>query len=118
MATCAEAAGAEYPAQLDGRPITPSAGVSLLPAFQDLPLRREAIYWEHEGNRAVRAGDWKLVAQHGGDWELYDLSADRSEVNNLAEKEPQRVRRLLATYLRWAHRCGVLPWPPKRAQPK
>ena len=114
MATCADVAGAEYPDQFKGQPITPLAGESLVPAFDDRPIGREAIYWEHEGNRAVRTDNWKLVAQHDGPWELYDLAADRTEVNDLADEHPERARQMQAMYQRWADRYGVLPWPPKR----
>ena len=85
------------------------AGVGLEPAGQ--PLQREAIYWEHEGNRAVRAGRWKLVAKHDQPWELYDIDTDRVEANNLADKQPDRVRELSLLYDRWAARASVAPWP-------
>jgi len=68
----------------DSDPATPQ-GKSLVPAFTNRPIDRDAIFWEHEGNRAVRVGDWKLVANGpGGPWELYDLKTDRIESNNLA----------------------------------
>ena len=50
--------------------------------------RTDALYWEHEGNRAVRDGKWKLVSRHPDRWELYDMEADRSELNDLAAREP------------------------------
>ena len=65
------------------------------------------IYWEHMGNRAVRQGKWKLVSARGGDWELYDLEADRTELSNLAEKLPEKTRELIALYDGWAEKCGV-----------
>ena len=74
----------------------------------------EALFWEHEGNRAVRQGKWKLVAADGGPWELYDLEADRTELNNLAAEHPEKVNELKALYESWAKRCGVLSWPIKR----
>lgn len=106
MATCVDVSGANYPADA-----TPLVGKSLLPAFENKPIEREAIYWEHEGNRAVRVGDWKLVAKHNGPWELYDLSRDRIEANNLAAREPQRVTELTARYEAYAARSNVEPWP-------
>jgi arylsulfatase len=118
MATCTDVAGAKYPDQFKGQPIIPLAGKSLVPAFDDQPIGREAIYWEHEGNRAVRAGNWKLVAQHAGPWELYDLAADRTEVNDRADTHPERVRQMQAMYQHWADRSDVLPWPPKRVSAK
>ncbi|UCG60268.1 MAG: arylsulfatase [Phycisphaerales bacterium] len=114
MATCVDVAAATYPSEYKGSKITPMEGRSLVPAFDDKPIQREAIYFEHEGNRAVRAGKWKLVSKHPGGWELYDLEADRTELNSLAQKYPEKVQQLKAMYQRWAERCGVQPWPVKR----
>jgi arylsulfatase len=105
-ATIYDLAGAAYP-----KGATPLEGASLRPAFVGKPLDREAIFWEHEGNRAVRAGDWKLVAKHGQAWELYDLAADRVESTDLANQYPERVTTLAAKYAAWSKRAGVLPWP-------
>ncbi|MFO0930792.1 MAG: hypothetical protein U0736_27800 [Gemmataceae bacterium] len=58
MATLVELAGAAYP-----KDATPLEGKSLVPAFADRPIDRDALFWEHEGNRAVRVGDWKAVAK-------------------------------------------------------
>jgi arylsulfatase len=71
-----------------------------------------ALFWEHEGNRAVRKGDWKLVelASSANGWELYDLGADRTEQQNLAAQRPELVAELTAEYDLWAERCGVVPW--------
>jgi arylsulfatase A-like enzyme len=114
MATCVAVSGATYPRQRDGEQIRPLEGVSLVPAFEGQPLTREALYWEHEGNRAIRAGKWKLVAKgRGGSWELYDMEADRTELNDLAAAEPERVNRLAALWETWARRAEVLPWPDK-----
>ncbi|MBA7613627.1 Arylsulfatase [subsurface metagenome] len=113
MATCIDVAGAKYPSRYKGRKITPMEGKSLLPAFDNRPIERQALYWEHEGNRAVRQGKWKLVSRHPGRWELYDLEADRTELNNLAQKYPQKVEQLKAVYGSWAERCAVKPWPIK-----
>ncbi len=113
MATCCDAAGVEYPKTYQGREITPLEGLSLVPVFEG--RRRtphDAIYWEHTGNRAVRQGKWKLVSRHGGGndaWELYDMEADRTELTNLAEKEPERTKQMIALYDAWATRCGVRP---------
>ncbi|MHC4679081.1 MAG: sulfatase-like hydrolase/transferase [Planctomycetota bacterium] len=114
MATCVDVAGAEYPSEYKGNKITPMEGKSLVPAFGNKPIERQAIYWEHEGNRAVRQGKWKLVSRHPGEWELYDLEADRTELDNLAEKYPARVQQLNTLYESWAARCGVQPWPVKK----
>jgi len=118
MATCLDVAGVEYPERFGRREIIPLQGKSLVPAFRDLPLRREAIFWEHEGNRAVRADNWKLVSRHGRPWELYDFRTDRTELNNLARLHAKRVQQMVGMYDRWAERCGVEPWPPRRTSSK
>lgn len=112
MATCVDLSGAKYPARFNGEPITPLEGVSLRPALEGNSLQRaQPIFWEHEGNRAIRAGQWKLVSKHPGGWELYDISADRAEQRDLAAKHPDRVREMAAQWDAWAKRAGVLPWP-------
>ncbi|MBN2138166.1 MAG: sulfatase-like hydrolase/transferase [Sedimentisphaerales bacterium] len=116
MATCLDVAGAEYPAEYKGNKITPAEGRSLTPAFDNKQIERQAIYWEHEGNRAVRKGKWKLVSKHPDKWELYDLEADRTELNNLADANPQKVAELKQTWQAWADRAGVRPWPVKKPQ--
>jgi arylsulfatase len=112
MATCVDLAGAAYPKLKDGEAIHPLEGVSLRPAFAGRPLgRREPIFFEHEGNRAVRDGQWKLVAKGpAGAWELYDMAADRTEMNDLAQREATRVRTMIAQWETWAKRAHVLPW--------
>jgi arylsulfatase len=112
MATCVDLAGAAYPAEFAGQKIQPLEGVSLAPLFEGKTITRtQPLCWEHEGNRAIRVGDWKLVSKHPGDWELYDLAADRTETRNLAAQEPDRVRAMAAQWDAWAQRVGVLPWP-------
>lgn len=111
MATCLDAAGVEYPATYHDKPIAPLEGKSLIPIFRTGTRQgHEALFWEHEGNRAVREGKWKLVSRHPGEWELYDLEADRTELNNLADKHPDRVKAMVDKYQAWADRCGVLRW--------
>ncbi len=118
MATCVEIAGARYPADFAGERIQPLEGISLVPAFRGEELvRSQPIFWEHEGNRAMRSGDWKLVSKYPGDWELYDIAADRSEMHNLAGDQPKRVKELSQLWSAWAERVGVLPWPLKAATP-
>ncbi len=110
MATCVGLAGAEYPEEFEGRTIPPMEGVSLVPAFDDNKPLDRAIYFEHEGNRAVRQGKWKLVARHGKPWTLHDMDADRSEMNDLSTDEPEVFEGLIAKYDAWAGRVGVRPW--------
>jgi arylsulfatase len=111
MATCIDVAGFEYPRTIKERPITPLEGKSLVPIFQGKTRPgHDAIFWEHEGNKAVRQGKWKLVAQHKGAWELYDLEADRTELTNLAGQQPDKVKELTARYEQWAKKVGVVPW--------
>ena len=111
MATCAELGGAKYPAKRNDTAVTPMEGTSLLPAFADKPLKRELLAWEHEKNRAIRVGDWKLVAHGEKAWELYDLNADPVELTDLATKHPDRVKALSGKWDEWAKRCHVLPYP-------
>jgi arylsulfatase len=70
------------------------------------------LAWEHYGARAIREGDWKLVARRAGPWALYDLSSDRAEVNDLAAADPQRVAAMEKRWDEWARRCNVVPAPP------
>ncbi|MBU6175970.1 MAG: sulfatase-like hydrolase/transferase, partial [Planctomycetes bacterium] len=105
-ATCLDLSGAQYPTSA-----TPLEGRSLRPAFANRPIEREAIFWEHEGNRAVRKGDWKLVAKHAQDWELYNIAKDRVESNNLAASQPEIVDELRKRYDAYASRTGVESWP-------
>lgn len=109
--TCVALAGAKYPSAYRGQAIKPMEGVSLASAFAGKPLDREAIYWEREGNRAIRMGEWKLVAKGpAGPCELYDIDADRAEMHDLAAPEPQRVAAMAAKWEAWAKRTGVVPW--------
>jgi arylsulfatase A-like enzyme len=110
LATAVDIAGAGYPAEFKGKTITPKEGVSLLPAFKGEKLARtKPIFWEHEGNRAVREGDLKLVALENQPWRLYDLAADRSEQKDLAAEKPEVVKELAAKWDAWAARSNVLP---------
>lgn len=113
MATCCELAGTEYPAEYRGRAIQPLEGVSLLPVVAGRSLPRRMIFAEHEGNRMVRSGKWKLVSANsrGDVWELYDISRDRTECHDLSERHPRKVRKLESAYFEWADRCDVLYFP-------
>jgi arylsulfatase A-like enzyme len=108
-----EVAGVKYPQQFKG--ITPHAlpGKSLVPVFTSSTQqvsRTEPIFWERAGNRAVRKGKWKLVADHQKAWELYDLEADRGETTDLSVQHPEVVRELAFDYTQWAARTGVVEY--------
>lgn len=93
--TVLEVAGIEKPIQWKGEAIPQAPGHSLVPAFaSDAAIQRDLLWWMHEEHRAIRVGDWKLVAAKGDPWELYDLSIDRAESNNLASKHPDKVKEL------------------------
>ena len=110
MATCVDVARAAYPEEHAGQKIKPLEGVSLAPALRGEPLaRKQPIFWEHEGNRAVRDGKWKLVAKENQPWELYDIDHDRTESTDLAASEPERVKDLAARWDAYAARANVLP---------
>jgi arylsulfatase len=110
MATCLDVAGVRYPDRYNGTSILPFEGKSLLPVLKgEQREEHEALFWEHEGNRAVRAGKWKLVSRDTGQWELYDLQADRTELTDLAPSQPQRVAEMRASWDRWAARVGAVP---------
>lgn len=110
MATCLEAADTRYPKAYKGFNLPPTEGESLVPIFRGEVRQPRPIFWEHEGNRAVRDGRWKLVSKYPGPWELYDMEADRTEMNNLAGQHPEVVQRLEQLYDQWAARANVLPW--------
>ena len=113
MATCVELAGVQYPAAVQGRAIQPLEGCSLAPAFAGKPLARtRPLFWEHEGNRAIREGNWKLVAKGPqGAWELYDMAQDRTEMHDLAGQMPERVKAMVAQWEAFARRTHTIPWP-------
>lgn len=114
MATCVDLSGEEFPSEIEDRATKPLVGVSLMPLLQGKSLKRtEPLFFEHEGNRAIRDGKWKLVAKHAkGDWELYDIEADRTEMHNLASEHPDRVEQMAAAWQRWAEVSNVLPLNP------
>jgi arylsulfatase len=97
--TLLELSGAAKPATIKGHTVPPSPGRSLVPAFaRDVSVPHDYLWWEHDGHRALRAGDWKLVALKDAPWELYDLAVDRGESNNLTAARPEKVRELEALW--------------------
>ena len=85
-------------------------GRTLLPVFTKDSTQPRTLFWEHEGNRAVRQGDYKLVAQHNTPWELYNMRKDRNELHDLSRSMPQKAAELKKLYEAWAHRVGAKPW--------
>ncbi|MCX8089645.1 MAG: arylsulfatase [Verrucomicrobiae bacterium] len=97
--TVLEVARVIRPRLIAGVPPPPWPAKSLLPAFKrNGALRREFLWWLHEGHRALRAGHWKIVADANADWELYDLARDRGESRNLAAERPDTLRKLAALW--------------------
>ena len=109
MATLLDVTGTRYAGERNGQPVPALEGASLRPAFEADGLPERPMFWEHEGNAAVRVGRWKLVRKFPDPWELYDLETDRTELNDLSAKHPGRVQEMLALYQAWATRCGVIP---------
>ncbi len=119
MATCIDVAQASFPATQKDQKTIPPEGVSLRPALSLSSLNRpNPIFWEHEGNRAVRTGHWKLVSKgKGGPLELYNIDQDRIEAQDLAKSQPDRVQLMSEQWEAWAERALVKPWPWEMADP-
>lgn len=115
MATAIDLSGASYPTRRSDSATLPPEGSSLREAFDGQPVSQtRTIFFEHEGNRAVRQGKWKLVASGPrGKWQLHDMLTDRVEAINLAAEFPQVTSSLVAAWEAWAERCHVTPWPYK-----
>ncbi|MCR9294497.1 MAG: arylsulfatase [bacterium] len=116
MATCVDLAEAEYPAEFGGNNIASMQGKSLKPLLTGFGTMAErALFWEHEGNAAIRVGNRKLVREgNRGAWELFDLEHDRTEQNNLADQFPAEVDALKEQWREWALGANVLPKPPTK----
>ena len=109
MATILDITGCHYPSKFNDNEIEPLAGQTLKPVFLKDQIERSPMFWEHEGNAAVRIGNWKLVKRYPLNWELYDMESDRTELYDLAQKYPERVVEMAHQYDAWALRCGVIP---------
>lgn len=112
MSTCLDLAHTAYPKTYNGNTIKPTEGISLVPVIEGKTWKgHNALFFEHEGNRAIRQGDWKLVSEFAKNkWELYNVKTDRSEMNDLAAKYPERVKAMEALYLAWAKHAEVIPF--------
>lgn len=116
MATCTDAAQTTYPEKFKGNKIASTSGKSLIPLFRGANERihTEPIFWEHEGNKAVRLGKYKLVSkwskEQETEWELYDMKTDRTEMHDLTQQFPEKVKKMSKMYDKWATTTRVLPW--------
>ena len=125
MATCLDVSTAQYPSMFKDQKIKPLQGKSLIPVFNNQPFEREALYWEHEGNRAVRVGDWKLVAKgqkadryKPAKWELYNVVFDRNENKNLIDIKPDLANKLKKMWQDYAQSADVFPAPVTKKREK
>ncbi|MEZ6057363.1 MAG: arylsulfatase [Planctomycetaceae bacterium] len=120
LPTLIEATGAEYPKELNGHEIQPLEGLSLLPMMRGEQIPQRAIGFDHQAAHAIREGDWKAVYSkrmpHQLKWELYNLADDRCEMNNLADKHPERLAEMVSHWEQWAKRVGVT-WAPYEVAP-
>ena len=103
LPTVLELAGEDVPAGLPGKSLAGLIG-------EGKPVGERELFWEHTGNKALRQGDWKLVAEAGGAWELFDLGADRNELRNLAGVEVGRTVRMAKRWRMLAAQMGVVAW--------
>lgn len=110
MATCLDIAGIRYPTAFKNKPLTPLEGLSLLPVFKSETWKgHDAIFFEHEGHRAVRQKDWKIVSGYQDTtWHLYNIKNDRTELTDVTATNPEKVNELVRLYHHWAGRVGVM----------
>ena len=125
MATCVEVANATYPTKHQGGVVIPPEGTSLVPVLTRNEILDRTLFFEHEGNRAVRQGQWKLVSRaypNSGhfrqidqlpqsEWELYNTEQDRTEMSDLSSTHPQLVEELSGLWQDWAVRTNAIPKP-------
>ncbi len=117
--TILELVGIDKPSQWNDQPIPDAPGKSLVPTFsRDEAIDRESLWWLHDGHRAVRVGDWKLVAAKGDPWELYDLTDDRAEQHDRAKDMPDRVKQLEQIWQQQADRFEELVEETRADQPQ
>ena len=119
MATCLPLGKTSYPRTFRGTPITPLAGKSLLPILRgEQRTGHPTLCFEHDGHRALRQGDWKLVAKADSPWELYQLPSDQTEMHNLAAAQPDRCASLARQWQAWAEQSGVVAKKTPETRPK
>ena len=118
MPTCIDVAKTAYPSTSKaGTPPTPLAGLSLTPLFNGRELKPRSLFWEHEGNHAMREGNWKLVSRFPYNWSLYDMERDRTEMHDIADQHVDLVKKMADDYEVWAQRVGVQSWPMPETPP-
>ena len=107
LPTCMELAGVGYPSTINGLKSSPIEGKSILPLLQNqIKTTHDTLFWEHEGGRAVRIGDWKMAALNGHPWELFDLARDRTETKDLAAAYPEKVKQMNELWESWLKRVN------------
>jgi arylsulfatase len=111
MPTCLDIANGLYPKQYNGNKITPAGGISLFPLAKGKDVqRKQPIFWEHEGNRAMRDGNWKIVSNVGEHWQLYNMADDRTELHDLAKEKPDVLNQMVKDYEVWYKKVGARPY--------
>jgi len=119
--TCLEITGVNFPENYNGNGIIPYEGKSLVGSFSNGEVVHDFLFWEHQGNRAIRKGKWKLVSKVQGPkkfspddeskWELYDMEMDRTEITDISTSYPEIVKALAALWEKEALRVNAKPWP-------
>lgn len=112
QATIFDLAGVKYPSVYKSNPISPADGLSLKKVFEGQPWKgHDVLYWEHQGNRAVRQGEWKIISSYPENvWRLFNMDKDRTELNDLSASNPQKLAELADLYAKWASKSRVEDW--------
>ena len=125
MPTCLDLAGVkDHHRFKKENSYTAAGGISLKPFFAGKKIKRDTLYWEHEGNRAIRIKDWKLVsrgkpvAPYIGQWKLYNLKKDRTERIDLAYKHGEKVHEMIRAWENWAKKNNVFPLDGRGGKPR
>lgn len=112
MPTCLELVGAKYPKKYKGNNIFPLDGQSFWPlVLGENYISKRQLYFQHEGNVAIRQDNWKLVKRHNKNWELYVIFKDPTELNDVSRKDSVKRNMLEEKCSKWEKEYGVLTWP-------
>lgn len=107
LPTIMEVTKTGYPEMINGLSTTPPEGKSLMPLLkEEVTAVHDTLFWEHEGGKAFRVGDWKIASLRDGDWELFNLGTDVSETKNLAEEYPNKVEEMTASWNKYYNRLN------------